>query len=254
MENSIREIKWSWDNFEIQDILLKYYKEWIFNSQDEADAMVERIVSLAGIKSPGKVVDIGCGLGYHAKAFSEKGFDVFAFDPGNRYTEIADQINQNDKRVEIKTMTCSELDSPATFSLAWAGWYCPGQLTDREVVADFKRIYDSLCPGGWFVSNVAGKQKIPPMDSVKNWRQLSDCFALSEKRADETFFYEESWFIYPEKNETIKIVEVERMYSLNDILPLLAEAGFKDIISARTLKGDEPAKEGEYFAFWCRKP
>jgi SAM-dependent methyltransferase len=206
------------------------------------------------VQPPAKILDIGCGLGYHAIDFAKKGFQVFAFDPGDKYIEIAKNNNiNNDTDVSFQVMTCSELSKSESFDFAWAGWYCPGQLSPSEIVQDFKRIYKSLIPGGWFVSNVAGKQKIPPMKKVRNWRQLSDCFALSEKWADETHFHEHSWFVYPQTNKVIKIIEVEKMFGVNELTPLLAEAGFTDITTAKDLDGKEPAREGEYFAFWCRK-
>ncbi|MCP3944189.1 MAG: class I SAM-dependent methyltransferase [Desulfobacteraceae bacterium] len=252
MENEITEIQWSWDHPIIQEILLKYYRNWLFNTPEIANKMVEQITSLSNIQPPHQVLDIGCGLGYHAIEFAKRGFRVFAFDPGDKYIEIAKNNNTN-ADVFFKVMTCSGLETSESYALAWAGWYCPGQLSPSEVVQDFKRIHDALIPGGWFISNVAGKQKIYPMKKVRNWQQLSDCFALSEKWADETHFHEYSWFIYPQTNKVIKIVEVEKMYGVNELTPLLAEAGFIDITTAKDLTGKEPAQKGEYFAFYCRK-
>lgn len=80
-----------------------------------------------------------------------------------------------------------------------------------------------------------------------------DCFALSEKWADETFFHEHCRFVYPETNKVVSFTEVERMYGENEIRPLLKKAGFIDVNTALTLKGDEPAQEGRHFAFWCIK-
>lgn len=254
MENEIIEIKWSWGNPVIQEILLKYYREWLFNSSENVSRMVEKILSLSDVRPPAHILDVGCGLGYHAIYLTKKGFQVSAFDPGDKYIEIAKKNALTEKAdVSFQVMTCSDLRISEQFDLAWAGWYCPGQLSRSELVQDFKRIYESLIPGGWFISTVAGKQKISPMEKVRNWRQLSDCFALSEKWADETHFHEHSWFVYPETNKIIKIVEVEKMYGVNELTPLLAEAGFTDITTAKDLTGKEPAEEGEYFAFWCRK-
>lgn len=255
MKSEITEIKWSWDDPTIQDILLKYYRDWLFNTPEIAKDMVEKILSLSGIRSPGQIMDVGCGLGYHATAFAKKGFHVFAFDPGNKYLEIAkNNIKKEGVEVSLKQMRCGDLNESDRFSLAWAGWYCPGQLSSSDIVKDFKRIFQALIPGGWFVSNVAGPPKVPPMEKVRNWRQLSDCFVLSEKWADESHFYEDCRFVYPQTNKVLKIIEVERMYGIKEIVSLLVESGFTDIITANDLKGNEPAKEGKYFAFWCRRP
>ncbi len=255
MELETIEIEWSWDQPIIQDILLKYYRDWLFNTPEIAREMVERILSISNIQPPGQVLDVGCGLGYHATAFAQKGFQVFAFDPGDKYLEIAQSnIAKEGVDVNLRQMKCSDLDEVERFALAWAGWYCPGRLSPSEVTQDFRQIYKSLSPGGWFVSNVAGKPKIPVSEKVRNWRQLSDCFALSEKWAEEIYFHEHCWFVYPKTNKVIKIIEVERMYGVQEITPLLAEAGFTDISTANSLNGNAPAQEGKHFAFWCRKP
>lgn len=254
MDSEIVEIEWSWDQPIIQGILLKYYRDWLFATPEIANSMVKRILSITNIQPPGQVLDIGCGLGYHAVAFAQKGYQVFAFDPGDKYLAIArSHIAMEGVEVILRQMKCSDLDESECFVLAWAGSYCPGQLKPSEVAEDFRRIYKSLKPGGWFVSNVAGKPKIPPSEKVRNWGQLSDCFALSEKWADETFFHEHCWFVYPVTNSVVKLVEVERMYGIAEILPLLKEAGFTDISTANRLKGDAPAQAGDHFAFWCRK-
>lgn len=217
--------------------------------------MVERIVSISKIQPPGQVLDIGCGLGYHARAFAQNGFRVFAFDSGEKYLEIA-QKNIAGKRDEVILcqMKCADLDESDRFALAWAGSYCPGKLSPSDITQDFRRIYKSLEPGGWFISNVAGKPKVPPSEKVRNWGELSDCFALTEKWADETYFHEYCWFVYPETNKIIKLVEIARMYGMDEIVPLLEEAGFTDISTANRLKADAPAQAGKHFAFWCRKP
>jgi len=105
-----------------------------------------------------------------------------------------------DKGFKVQ-MQGADLDESERFVLAWAGSYCPGQLSPSGVTQDFRRIYTSLKPGGWFVSKVAGKPKIPPSNKSRNWRQLSDCFSLSEKWADKTYFHEHCWFVYPETNK-----------------------------------------------------
>ena len=255
MKTEIIEIDWSWDHPTIQEILLKYYRDWLFNTPEVANDMVERILSISNIQPPCQVLDIGCGLGYHAIAFAQKGFGIYAFDPGDKYLEIARSlISEENLDVIIRQMKCSELSESEKFTLAWAGWYCPGQLSPSEVTQDFRRIYQSLKPEGWFVSNVAGKPKVPPSEKVRNWRKLSDCFFLSEKWTDETYFHEHCWFVYPKTNKVIKFAEVERMYGVQEITPLLSEAGFTDISTASNLKGDTPAQVGKHFAFWCRKP
>ena len=253
METRVKEIQWAWYNPDVQDLLLKYYRDWLFNTPEKADRIVGRILSIVPINPPCEIVDIGCGLGYHAMAFANRGFRVLGFDPGDRYVNIA-QENIAGADIDIRQMQCCKLSETERFSLAWAGGYCPGQLSPDEVVQDFRRIYESLLPGGWFVSTVAGKPKIPPLEKVRNWNELSDCFILSEKWADETYFHEYCSFVYPDKNEIVKLIEVERMYGVKEIVPLLEQAGFRDISTSNSLVDTKiPAQEGKHFTFWCRR-
>ena len=255
MEKNITEIKWSWDHPIIQEILLKYYRDFLFNTPQTAQDMVARVLSLSHIQPPGQILDIGCGLGYHAATFAKKGFQVFAFDPGEKYLKLAENyFRKEGVEVSSKKMRCGDLKEFERFSLAWAGWYCAGQLTSSEVISDFKRIFRALTPGGWFVSKVAGPPKVEPSEKVRNWNQLSDCFVMSEKWVDEKHRYEDCWFVYPQTNKVLKITEVELMYRIEDYISFLLEAEFVDIITANDVMGEEPAKEGSYFAFWCRKP
>lgn len=254
MNTETVELQWAWDHPLIQDILLKYYKKWLFNTPEIAGRMVDEILSIAPVEPPGRILDIGCGLGYHAVAFARRGFKVTAFDPGEKYLETArEKIADSGVEVDLRRMRCERLTEKERFSLAWAGWYCPGHLTPFQMVETFTRVHNALEPGGWFISNVAGKPKLPPSDKVREWHELPDCYALSEKWVDDTHFHEHSRFVYPGENKIIKIVESERMFGVNEILPLLKQAGFVDIETADTLAGGAPAREGHYFAFWCRR-
>jgi SAM-dependent methyltransferase len=248
------EIKWAWDHPIVQEILLKYYRERLFCSQDIADKIVKQILALTSIEPPGQVLDIGCGLGYHAISFARRGFEVFAFDPGNRYIDIATKhISDACVKAEIKQMACKALKEKDQFDLAWAGWYCPGQLSPLQVTQDFSRIRQALVPGGWFVSTVAGWPKVSPSDKVRNWTEMKDCFVLTEKWSDETFYNEHSMFVYPIEGKVIRIIEVERMYGLKEIVPLLESAGFTEIETFETLSKEAPAQEGKHFVFLCRR-
>jgi SAM-dependent methyltransferase len=256
METHTVEIQWAWDHPIVQELLLKYYRERLFGTGENAEKSVEAILSLAGVRAPGKVLDIGCGLGHQAIAFARRGFQVLAFDPGDKYLAVArENIARAKAYVELRQMACHRLAEVERYALAWAGWYCPGQLTPAEVVQDFRRIYNALVPGGWFVSTFAGKVKVPPAPKERNWAELSDCFVLSEKWADETCAHEVCWFVYPGKDEVLKVVEVDRMYGFREIPSLLKQAGFVEIGMAESLADlTAPAREGRRFVFWCRRP
>jgi SAM-dependent methyltransferase len=225
MKSRVEEIQWSWDHPVIQDLLLKYYRDYLFSTPEQADELVQQVLTISSVKPPAAILDIGCGLGYHAASFASRGFDVLAFDPGDRYID-----------------------------LAWAGAYCPGQLKPSELVDDFRRIYDALIPGRWFIATVAGKARLPFSEKVQNWEEKEDCFVLEEEWTDGIFCYEDSWFVYPDDGRIVKIIEVDRIYDVQKIEPLLKEAGFVNIETYCDLFTRKPPTIGQHFAFWCRRP
>lgn len=54
MKSEIIEIDWSWDQSIVQDILLKYYRDWLFVTPEIAHKTVERILSISKIQPPDK--------------------------------------------------------------------------------------------------------------------------------------------------------------------------------------------------------
>ena len=255
MKLEIQELEWEWANPVVQDILLKYYRDRLFLTPHLANAVVEQVLRLAPTAAPAAVLDVGCGLGYHAAAFAKRGLEVFAFDPGDRYIAIGrEHAADLGVQIDFCQMYCSGLDEEERFKLAWAGNYCPNQLTSEEVCADFQKIWKALVPGGMFVSSVAGRSKSPPTEKKKNWSEMDDCFVMSEKWSDGTFHHEHCMFLYPEAQRIIKINEVDRMHGPLEIVPQLEAAGFVEIETYNNLKGEEPADAAGSFAFRCKKP
>jgi len=255
MKSQVEEILWSWDHPVIQELLLKYYRDDLFSTPEEADELVQKVLTISSIEPPATILDIGCGLGYHAASFASRGFEVIAFDPGDHYIALARQHSLKlGLKIDIRQMNCGNLIKDKSFDLAWAGAYCPGQLKPSELVEDFRRIYDALIPGRWFMATVAGKARLPFSEKVRNWEEKEDCFVLEEEWTDEIFCYENSWFVYPDEGRIIKVVEVDRIYGVREIVPLLGEAGFTEIETSYDFFTMAPAKPGQHFAFQCRRP
>lgn len=255
MKTQIEEIKWSWDHPVVQELLLKYYRDWLFSTPERADRIIDEVLKLASLKPSSSITDIGCGLGYHAASFAKRGFSVMAFDPGKLYIEIAkNNARQIGLPIEILQMSCNELKVNEFFDLAWAGSYCPGSLEPSELVDNFRKIFTALKPDGWFISTVAGKARPPLSKKPRNWDEKEDCFVLGEEWTDETHCYENTLFVYPDEGRIIKLVEIDRIYDVVNILPLLKETGFVDIETYSDIITKKPANPGQHFAFRCRKP
>jgi phosphatidylserine/phosphatidylglycerophosphate/cardiolipin synthase-like enzyme len=42
MESRTKEIQWAWSNPVVQDLLLTYYRDWLFNTPEKAERTVHR--------------------------------------------------------------------------------------------------------------------------------------------------------------------------------------------------------------------
>jgi SAM-dependent methyltransferase len=249
------EVQWSWAHPLVQELLLKYYRDYIFSTAENAETEVRQVLAMAALEPPGRVLDIGCGLGRHALSFAGHGFEVLAFDPGERYLEIArHETARFGPQIDLRQMECSSLAEDSRFDLAWAGAYSPGQLSPPELVDDFQRIRKALIPGRWFIATVAGKARPHFSPRVQRWEEKEDCFVLEEEWTDDMYCYEESLFVFPGKSRVIKVTETDRIYDVTNVESLLREAGFVAIECYADLSLEEPAEPGQHFAFRCRRP
>ena len=57
-----------------------YHRLYGHRSEEEADSLVQALLSQQGIQKEGRVLDAGCGAGRHARAFFKRGWHVHAFD------------------------------------------------------------------------------------------------------------------------------------------------------------------------------
>jgi SAM-dependent methyltransferase len=252
------EIKWAWDHPVIQEILLKYYRANLFVTPEVAQWAVERVVQLAGIRPGAEVLDVGCGLGFHAAAFTRRGFKVTAFDPGDRYITMAREHAAKcippALDIDFRVMPVTKLSERSRYAMAWAGAYSPGDASLEEIRDGFRRIWEALAPGGVFVATIAGTPKLPPMAKAREWGELEDCIVLGEKWRDDTFAHEHCWFVYPGTGRIIKVMHVDRMFGLGDLARLIEAAGFVNVETWKDLQANEPAPQGGALAFRCRKP
>ena len=58
-----------------------------------AQEMIERVISIAGWNSGDRILDVGCGMGYHACMLHEAGLDVTGIDVSPVGIEKAKEIN-----------------------------------------------------------------------------------------------------------------------------------------------------------------
>ncbi|MDA3917930.1 MAG: methyltransferase domain-containing protein [Deltaproteobacteria bacterium] len=101
----IKKHVFTWESDESQKIFLKYHRR----VPEQVQIEVKKIIECFQLKAPGKVLDVGCGLGYHLMAFEQYGFSGVGIDISDYIIKEAMKNCKDCSFCEIIKMRASEI-------------------------------------------------------------------------------------------------------------------------------------------------
>jgi SAM-dependent methyltransferase len=115
-------------------------------TEQEVDFLVDMLRMAPGMR----VLDVGCGPGRHSLSLARRGYDVVGVDHSAEFVRLAREAAHADGLdVVFEELDVRALDRPgefdATICLCQGGF---GLLGGRDETAVFRRIADTLRPGG----------------------------------------------------------------------------------------------------------
>src|SRR5579862_1805434 len=123
-----------------------------------AGAQVDQILKLTGIET-GNVLDLCCGPGRHAQEFAGRGFSVTGVDRSDYL--LAQAKARQTAPVEWVAQDMREFLRKSTFDLACNLFTSFGYFdTDDDNRRVLRNVHDSLKPGGVFVMEMLGKERL----------------------------------------------------------------------------------------------
>ncbi|MFC1537282.1 class I SAM-dependent methyltransferase [Gemmatimonadota bacterium] len=190
--------------------------------------------SCSGFDKDARALDIGCGTGYHLRAFQQAGFTVQGTEPSEM---LRRQAERNLPGVLISPVKMEQLDDFARTYGPWNLVTCLGNtlphLHERFLPEFFRNLFLALGQNSVAVIHILGYEKILAQRlerlPVKTIQDTKDTYRFErsyEYRKDHLIFSIEVW-----KNDELMGVDREIIYPLTapSIMDAASEAGFRDI-------------------------
>jgi SAM-dependent methyltransferase len=216
---------------------------------------IKEVLEHNGIRG-GSIVDLGCGTGLLARELVDAGYHVFGIDISGAMIEIA---RQRAPEADFRVGSLFEVGIPrcgAVTAISEVLNYLFDAENERWGLGRvFRRVHDSLLPGGVFVFDVLGPGQVPPGTRAKGFRVGKDWAVLSEREEDVRRGTMERRIVGFRKvgdyYRRIDEVHRVRLYEPLELVAELERVGFR----VRTMRayGDLPLEEG-HTAFVARKP
>lgn len=216
---------------------------------------IKRLLERSGV-GEGPIVDLGCGTGLLARELVDDGYDVFGIDISEAMIEIA---RKRTPEAEFRVGSLFEVEIPrceaVTAISEVLNYLFDPENEDLGLGRVFRRVHDSLAPGGVFVFDVLGPGQVPPGTRARGFRVGEDWAVLSEREEDagrgtmerRIVSFRKEGAYYRRTDEVHRV----RLYDPAELAAQLERAGFQ----VRTMRayGDLPLEEG-HTAFAARKP
>jgi SAM-dependent methyltransferase len=224
--------------FEDEEFWRSFYP-WTFRERrfQAAPEEVEQVLALSGVRE-GSVLDLCCGPARHSILLAQKGFRVTGVDRSpfllNKARERASGVG-----IEFVQSDARDFLRPGAFDLALNLFTSFGYFATRdEDLALLSNVQKNLKPGGVFLIDVMGRERVAAMPARVSWEESPEGEIFIDRaeilpgwmqvRAD--------WMLV--KGERARrFVFCLNLYSGQELSAALEQAGFRDVQIFGSLAG-----------------
>jgi SAM-dependent methyltransferase len=228
----------SWHN---QDTFWELFESILFNQKRQSNAKVEveKLVSLLKIRKNDRILDLCCGTGRHSLELAGKGYDVVGVDRTPSFIEKAKQNAKKDNlEVEFVVGDMREFCRPDSFNVVMNLFGSFGYFEDpdenRQVV---KNVHKSMCTGGRFLIETAGKEILARGFQERDWSEDGDTLVLAERKPTQNWSRIKSRWIVLKGGQRFEHTVSVRSYSALELSSLLSDCGFAKVDVFGDLEG-----------------
>lgn len=231
------------------------YYDSLFQAKDyQAETnLIFELTERFGIKSPKKILEIGCGTGNHTKVLTEKGVNLVAIDNDEEMVKLAkDKLKENDKLKIVYTNIEDLKEDNFDLSLAMFNvvTYIP---TTAQLDSFIEAVYQRLNAGGIFVFdcwNGIAAIKDPP--KIKQTEIIVKAKKIKVTVTPQTnFFDQKTTLTYEIENETYSLDQT--LWTPMQISDAIKKAGLGQILCSPILQPDKKATEKDWKIMFVAK-
>lgn len=175
------------------------------------------------------VLDVCCGIGRHALELSKLGYKVTGVDYSATYIDIArEQARKRGLKVVFKQHDMRALPYRSVFDAAICMWTSFGYFDKQnDDLTTLKRIRRSLRPGGKFLIELINRDWLIGNFEPFGWLETKNGYVLEKRQIDLLTSRLYAEWTYTDGDQSTKKNLSLRVYSVHELVGLLAEAGFK---------------------------
>ncbi len=241
---------------------LTYLELYARHDEQEAKEEIESIVGLVALSRDEPLLDLCCGAGRHLKALRDMGFTrLVGLDLSRELLEVAaerlaaDDASNLTGHVQLVRADMRFIPYANCFASILSLFSSFGYFeADRENSAVLLAAYASLKPGGIFLIDclskdyivahlVACDEKTVGQRRIRNVRRLTD----GARRVEKTTAVTTGDGVAQEFHESV------RLYSEEEMVAMLEDAGFVAIRTYGSLKGERFTPESERLVIVAQK-
>lgn len=203
-------------------------------SAEGTQAEADYIQSLLGAPPNAKILDVPCGMGRHALALAERGYQLVGIDISTDAIEEARAAAaaKPELNVQFEHRDMRDLPWVETFDAAYCFWESFNYL-DQAGQRDFlKALFHTLKHGGKFVVDMHVLETICFRFTARDWRFVGQSMIVLEDAVYDpatSTLYRQWMFMKDNNTEYRKIAHYFQSY--REVLQMFTDIGFVDFTS-----------------------
>lgn len=197
-----------------------------------------------GLAPGSKVLDVPCGHGRHALELAARGCRVTGVDISAEFLDAAaETARDRGLEVEWRLADMRELPWQEEFAAAYSAGSSFGYFDDAGNAEFLSAVARTLRPGGRFFADFKAAESILPNFREGYEMTVGDIRFAAKNRYDPPTATMENFYTIARGDRTETRHAVHRIYTTQEILQMLGEAGFGEIETYGSTAG-EPFRLG----------